>query len=200
MGQAHFYANQATFHVQSLWPPGKFSVEEKAEHPAEQKTEEGDEEDETEEGKEKKKKYTTYCSEHAPAERQDLVLAGMDIFEILVGRLLYPTKAHDNWQIMLFLKGDSNSGKSTILNILTKIFPEGSVGCITSTTEGTFGLESLFNIRLVLFPDMSESIGKNLQRETWQSMVSGEKVSVAQKHKKALTDKPWRVPLAAFAN
>ena len=180
--------------------PGKYSVEEKLEHPADQKTEEDEEEDETEEGKEKKKKYTTYCSEHAPAERQDLVLAGMDIFEILVGRLLYPTKAHDNWQIMLFLKGDSNSGKSTILNILTQFFPEGSVGCITSTTEGTFGLESLFNKRLVLFPDMSESIGKNLQKETWQSMVSGEKVSVAQKHKKALADKPWRVPLAACAN
>ena len=178
--------------------PGKFSVKKPVEEKAAEQKVVEEEEDEKEQDEDNK--CTSYCAEHAPEEREALVLAGADIFEILIGRLLYPLKTHDNWQIMLFMKGDSNSGKSTVLNIITKMFPDGSVGCISTSTEERFGLQSLFNKRLVLFPDMSEGIAKYLPKETWQSMVSGEKVSIAIKNKGALTDRPWLVPMASASN
>ena len=175
--------------------PGHFSVEGKVEILS--KPTDDDEEDEDEEDK----LYTTFCADHAPATgRLDLVLSEADMFEILVGRLFYSIKKHDNWQVMLFMKGDSNSGKSTLLNIVTQMFPEGSVGCIGSTTETNFGLQNLFNKRLVLFPDMSSGVAKNIPKEMWQSMISGEKVSIAIKNKGALTDKAWLVPIAGAGN
>ena len=149
--------------------------------------------------------YGVYCNRHVPDEHMEdehcpVTLTAYDAFEILVGRLFYVTGMHDNWQVMLLLKGDSNSGKSTVLNIVEKMFPDGSVGAITSTTEAKFGLQSLYNKRLILIPDMPENINGILPREQWQSMVSGDKVSIAVKNKAALADKKWTVPMAGCTN
>jgi hypothetical protein len=64
------------------------------------------------------------------------------MFEVLLGRLFYPVGKFDNWQVMPFLKGDANTGKSTVLNLIRSMFPAGSVGVITASQEAKFGLES----------------------------------------------------------
>ena len=140
-----------------------------------------------------------YCYSHAPEGcDQPIQLTSADCLEILIGRLFYNVGSYDNWQITIFLLGDSNSGKSTLLEIVNEMFPAGSVGCLGS--EDTFGLASLYTKRLVVIPDMPENIASIMSAQTWQSMTSGEQVSVAIKHKDAKCDKKWTAPQLMAGN
>ena len=123
-----------------------------------------------------------------------------DMLEIMIGRLFFVIGKFDNWQLHLFLKGDANTGKSTVLKLIKKMFPVGSVGCVTATQEKTFGLESIYQKRLVLIPDMPTKLSKLINQSDFQSMASGESVSVARKNKVAISDQPWTVPLAMAGN
>lgn len=124
----------------------------------------------------------------------------VNIFEVLIGRQFYSLGKYDNWQVMLYMMGDSGTGKSTICDVVRALFPKGSVGSITSTFEKTFGLDGLCDKRLVQIPDVPEKLSKVLDQQMWQSMVTGEPVAVGKKHKKASTEKQWKTPLMASAN
>jgi hypothetical protein len=122
------------------------------------------------------------------------------MFEVLVGRLFYRVGKFDNWQVMPFLKGDANTGKSTVLNLIRSMFPAGSVGVITASQEAKFGLESLYQKRLVLIPDLPRNFSKMINQADFQSMVSGEGVSVARKNKTAIADCKFVTPLLGAGN
>ena len=77
-----------------------------------------------------------------------------DMLEVLIGRLFYQVGKYDQWQVMPFLKGDANTGKSTVIYLVSKMFPAGSAGSITANLESGFGLEALFTKRLVTIPDL----------------------------------------------
>ena len=47
-------------------------------------------------------------------------------FQALIGRLLVPA-GFDNWQVWLFLKGEANTGKGTVVDLVKSMFPAGSV-------------------------------------------------------------------------
>ena len=121
------------------------------------------------------------------------------MFEVLIGRLLYPVGKYDNWQVMPYLKGDAGTGKSTVLNLVKTMLPVGTVGCVGSTHEAKFGLETLVGKRVVMFPDVPRELSKVLDQQKWQSMVTGEMVPVPRKNKPALHVK-WEVPMIAAAN
>jgi hypothetical protein len=128
----------------------------------------------------------------------DMILTQMDsvtkdVFECLIGRLFFPVNKHDNWQVLPFLKGYSDTGKSTALSIIVRMFPANTVTCIGANMELQFGLSTAIGKRLVLFPDMDKDINKSLPQGTFQSMVTGENVQVAQKYKVAKGEK-WDVP------
>jgi hypothetical protein len=124
----------------------------------------------------------------------------VDIFEVLVGRLFYDVGTYDNWQLMLYIKGLSGTGKSTLVQLVSMMFPAGSVGAISSNQEQQFGLEALHTKRLVQLPDIPKKMSKVLAQELWQSMCSGENVSIPGKHKVAKTDVRWTAPLMGAAN
>lgn len=42
------------------------------------------------------------------------------MLEIMIGRCFYPIGKHDNWQVCVFLKGDGNTGKSTVLELIKR--------------------------------------------------------------------------------
>jgi hypothetical protein len=123
-----------------------------------------------------------------------------DMLEILIGRLFYPIGKYDQWQLMPFLKGDANTGKSTVIDIVSRMFPVGGVGSITGTQEGTFGLEALFTKRLVIIPDMPKGFSKKLDQSDFQSILSGETVSIARKTKVAVNEIEWKAPLIGAGN
>ena len=69
---------------------------------------------------------------------------------VFMGRLLYPVKEHDDWQVMCFLKGVAGSGKSTICRVAQWLFRNEEVAIISNNIERKFGLSSLYDKDLVL--------------------------------------------------
>jgi hypothetical protein len=127
-------------------------------------------------------------------------LTTIQTLEVLVGRLFYVVGAHDNWQVSVLLKGDANTGKSSIIDLVCRMFPKISIGVITSTIEKKFGLESLYQKRLVVIPDMPEDFKALIDQSNFQSMCTGEGVSVARKYTSAVVDKKWTAPIIAAGN
>ena len=142
-----------------------------------------------------------FCNNCAPDDCDTpCIMSQCDLFEVLIGRLFYPVGKHDQWQVMPFLKGDANTGKSTVIKLVSKMFPAGSVGSITANLEGGFGLESLFAKRLVTIPDLPENFAKVLKQSDFQSILSGETVSIARKNKTAVNELEWTVPMIGAGN
>ncbi len=125
--------------------------------------------------------------------------ATVDFFEVCIGRMFYGIGKYDDWQIVPYLIGQAGTGKSTILKTVQKMFPDESVGIIAANNETTFGLEALIGKRLVLFPDAPRDIAKALPSTTFQSMASGEKLTIAKKGKTAIHP-IWTAPMMAGSN
>ena len=61
---------------------------------------------------------------------------------ILLGRLLYPVKAHDRWETTLYFQGVADSGKSTIVDGLFRyLYDQASTFIISNNMEEQFGLQ-----------------------------------------------------------
>lgn len=115
---------------------------------------------------------------------------------ILIGRMLYNTQEFDDWQVIPFFKGFAQTGKSTILKEVIKAFYDPSdVGILSNDCAENFPIENLYNKFIYIAPDINENF--KLSQMTFQSMVSGESVSVARKHKTPL-DMDWK-PQGALA-
>ena len=97
------------------------------------------------------------------------------------------------------VKGDSETGKSTVLNIIKAMFSPGSVGILNSNFESTFGLEAQHNKELLITHEVPEHMSSKLSSDLFKQMVCGEDVSVACKNKSALTIK-WDVPMFLCGN
>lgn len=123
----------------------------------------------------------------------------VSFFEAFIGRLFVPV-GFDNWQRWPFLLGEANTGKSTVLNLLAKAFPPNSVGFISNNFERQFGLENMDSRRLLILPDAPEELDRLVPRELLQSMICGESVPIARKHKAAGEAIQWTVPGIMAAN
>ena len=99
----------------------------------------------------------------------------------------------------LFLLGDGNCGKSTVMHCVERMLPEGSVGTISGKTETTFAFQSLFNKRCILVYDLSRDFHKYIDQQQYQSIISGEHVSVARKNKDPVS-LHWKTPLMMSGN
>ena len=56
---------------------------------------------------------------------------GVRMVHILIGKDFYELGKYDHWQVALFLLGDGNCGKSTVMHCVERMLPEGSVGTIS---------------------------------------------------------------------
>ena len=144
--------------------------------------------------------YCRDCKKDGVTDGEPPPWSVCDTLEVLIGRLFYPINQHDNWQVMPFIKGDADTGKSSVVDIVKCMFPPGSVGVISANQEATFGLESLSNKRAVLIPDLPKKFSKVLDQTLFQSMVTGEAVSVARKNKTVVNEWDWKAPMMAAGN
>ena len=67
-----------------------------------------------------------------------------------IGRLFYDVGQYDNFEIMPFIVGDCNTGKSTIIDVIRAMFSSSSVGVMDSTLESIFGLQSQCDKEIVV--------------------------------------------------
>jgi len=103
----------------------------------------------------------------------------------LLGRLLYKLGHKDNWQVVQFIKGVAGSGKSTLLKLVGWFFREEDVGTLGNRLRGggnaIGGLEQIYRSLFWRVLEVDEDF--QLRRTDFQSMVSGEIVSIDLLHK-----------------
>lgn len=114
------------------------------------------------------------------------------LFEILVGRILFPNALHDRWEVVCFLEGDAGTGKSTLTQIVQSMFPAGSIGIISGCHESTFGFQSSYACRCLFVPDCSLQFHKKIDQTVFQNMITGDGVSCPVKNGLAVTVLAWK--------
>lgn len=108
------------------------------------------------------------------------------------GRLCYDVNDLDSWQVIAFLKGIAGSGKSTLITkIFRNFYDADDVKTLSNNVERKFGLESLIDGFMFISPEVKGDMA--LEQAEFQSLVSGEDMSIARKNKKALSI-TWKTP------
>src|ERR1044071_1737247 len=102
----------------------------------------------------------------------------------MFGRMLYRLKDLDNWQLWLYLLGKAGTGKSSLLNIISNIYPPEYVAIISNVVQKNFQTEHLQGKLVYLCPDVSERF--KLDQAMWCTMVTGEENGMSLKSKGAI--------------
>ena len=111
---------------------------------------------------------------------------------VFLGRLCYEVNEMDGWQIIPFLKGIARSGKSTLITKVARKFYEcEDVATLSNNIEKKFGLQSIYKGFVFISPEIKGDL--QLEQAEFQSMVSGEDVSVARKNETAISIQ-WKTP------
>ena len=118
-------------------------------------------------------------------------------FYALLGRLRYEVGARDKWQVILFMKGVAQSGKSTIAQLIKMFFESQDVGILSNNLEKKFGLGSIFDKLVFMCLEVKRDFG--VDQGEFQSMVSGEDMSIPVKFKVAESTR-WTSPGIMMGN
>jgi hypothetical protein len=111
---------------------------------------------------------------------------------VMGGRLCFDVNEMDGWQCIPFLKGIARSGKSTLITkVFKKFYDPDDVRTLSNNIEKKFGLWSIYDGLMFISPEVKGDLA--LEQAEFQSMVSGEDVSIARKNQKAIS-KQWNVP------
>lgn len=111
---------------------------------------------------------------------------------VLGGRLCFDVNEIDKWQCIPFLKGVAQSGKSTLITkVFRKFYNTEDVRTLSNNVERKFGLSSIYDAFLFIAPEIKGDLA--LEQAEFQSIVSGEDVSIAVKHEKAKSIE-WKTP------
>ena len=111
---------------------------------------------------------------------------------VFIGSLCFDVGDMDSWQVIPFLKGIARSGKSTLITkVCKKFYDPEDVRTLSNNIEKKFGLWSIHDGFMFISPEVKGDLA--LEQAEFQSMVSGEDVSIARKNDKALS-MTWNVP------
>jgi phage/plasmid-associated DNA primase len=108
------------------------------------------------------------------------------------GRLCFDVGELDGWQVIPFFKGIARSGKSTLITkVFKKFYENEDVGTLSNNIEKKFGLSAIKDSFMFIAPEVKGDLA--LEQAEFQSIVSGEDVSIAVKNKTAVSIE-WKVP------
>jgi hypothetical protein len=108
-----------------------------------------------------------------------------------IGRLFYEVNEKDAWQVIPFMKGVAGTGKSTVIRIVQMMYSINDVGIISNNIEKKFGLSTIFNKTIFVVPELKGDFA--MDQADFQSMVTGEELSLAVKNKNPVTG-AWKPP------
>lgn len=117
----------------------------------------------------------------------------------MLGRMMYEVGecdenenlVSDDFQVLLFLKGVAGCGKSTVIRVIMNLYERDQIGLISSNIEVKFGLSTVAKKLLFACPEVKSPF--NLPQSDLQSVISGERVSLAVKNKEPFDGK-WTSP------
>lgn len=124
----------------------------------------------------------------APQEWDQLMIKWMFAF---IGRLFYEVNEKDSWQVIPFLKGVAGTGKSTVIKVIQMMYSSRDVGVISNNIEKKFGLSTVFDKTIFIIPELKGDF--QMDQAEFQSMVTGEEISMAVKHENPCVGK-WVAP------
>lgn len=110
---------------------------------------------------------------------------------VFCGRMCFEVKDLDKWQVMPFMKGLAGTGKSTIVNMCAKFYDASDIRVLSNNVERKFGLGSIYDGLLFVAPEIKSDMC--LAAEEFQSLTSGEEMSIARKYQDPVTLR-WKVP------
>lgn len=111
---------------------------------------------------------------------------------IMIGRMTFEVNEADAWQVITFCKGIAQSGKSTLLNFVVKLFYEAQdIAVMSNNMEEKFGLSAIHMSKAFIGPEIKRDF--KCDQASFQSLVSGEEMSIAVKNQTAQTIQ-WKVP------
>lgn len=111
---------------------------------------------------------------------------------VFSGRGCFDLNDLDGWQVITFFKGVARSGKSTLVTrVLKKFYENVDVRVLSNNIEAKFGLSSIVDSLMFLAPEIKGDL--SLEQAEFQSIVSGEDVSVAVKNQQA-RNLVWKTP------
>jgi hypothetical protein len=114
-------------------------------------------------------------------------------FLIMTGRMLYNVGEMDNWQVFPYLLGLAGTGKSTIVHdVIAKLYSVEDVGVLSNNSEKTFGLSAIYDKLLFVAGEVKRDLA--LEQSEFQSIVSGEAMSINEKYKTAFSIQRWTAP------
>ena len=94
---------------------------------------------------------------------------------LTIGRMLFPLKMKDNWQVIPFIVGVAGTGKSTLAeSIIYKIYPFSKVAVIDAQAEPRWMVHSMKGRYLFCCSEMTGKCSWN--QGTFQQLTSGERV------------------------
>lgn len=108
-----------------------------------------------------------------------------------IGRMLYNVNEMEKWQVVMFLKGMASTGKGMICQVATYFYEDEDVGTMSDNPEKQFGLSAIYDKFCFIAPEITSRF--SLGQADFQSMISGESVSVGRKYKTAESVR-WGVP------
>lgn len=111
---------------------------------------------------------------------------------ILLGRMLYNLNEHDGWQCIPYLRGLAGTGKSLlILKVVKCLYGADDCGVLSNSVERIFGISAFYDKKIWVAPELRNDF--SIDQSLFQSIISGEEVSCAVKHKQAFACQ-WSVP------
>jgi hypothetical protein len=116
---------------------------------------------------------------------------------VLIGRMLYEIKEHDNWQRVPWFYGQAGTGKSLILDVILNFYDTTDVGYVNNTIEKTFYMQNLYEKFLFVIGDVRKQFG--IEEGDLAKLISGEGVSIARKNRDAIM-KQSSTPFAISSN
>ncbi|QPB44560.1 hypothetical protein [Medusavirus stheno T3] len=120
-------------------------------------------------------------------------------FAVCVGRVCFALGTYDNWQIAPFFYGVAGTGKSTLLKIISKIYPPERVYTMSNDTQGQFSIANAEDKNVVIITEVKANFA--LPQSQFQSMVAAESMECSRKHiQETIQANPWNVPLLMAGN
>jgi len=103
----------------------------------------------------------------------------------------------DDLGFMLYLLGESGTGKSVVLEVMSECF--NNIGAISNSFESKFGLSYLYDKDLIVCDDLPKDIHTIFPQQDFQTIVTGGKISCAVKNGSAI-NVFWKTPLLFAGN
>lgn len=114
------------------------------------------------------------------------------------GRLYFPNRMLDGWQVAFWMKGVAGTGKSTFATAAKAPYDPSDIGYLPNNVETQFGLEAMLEKLLIVAPDVKANFA--LDPANFQTMVSGDPMSISRKGRVPVTIHRFETPQLYLSN